>query len=80
MILYTLTMLTITQADRSRPTLKDDERFRNRLVCDLTMKAKLSLNMFTMVTITHADLSRSTLKDEERLNLLVCDPFVGLGT
>ena len=36
-------MLTITHANRNRPTLKDDERFRNGLVCDLnefTMNAK----------------------------------------
>ena len=46
-VLYMLTMLTITHADRSRPTLKDDERFRNGLVCDLnefTMNAKLFMN------------------------------------
>ena len=43
-VLYTLTMLTIAHADRGRPTLKDDERFRNGLVRDLnefTMNAKL---------------------------------------
>ena len=44
----TLTMLTITHADRSRPTLKDDERFRKGLVrCDLnefTKNAKLFMN------------------------------------
>ena len=34
-VLYTLTMLTIAHADRCRPTLKDDERFRNGLVRDL---------------------------------------------
>ena len=28
-VLYTLTMLRITHADRGRTTLKDDERFRN---------------------------------------------------
>ena len=27
-------MLTIAHADRGRPTLKDDERFRNGLVCE----------------------------------------------
>ena len=27
----TLTMLTTAHADRGRPTLKDDERFRNRI-------------------------------------------------
>ena len=40
-------MLTITHANRNRPTLKDDERFRNGLVCDLnefTMNAKLFMN------------------------------------
>ena len=36
LIIYTLTMLTIAHADRGRPTLKDDERFRNRM--DLTSK------------------------------------------
>ena len=39
-------MLTIAHADRGRPTLKDDERFRNGLVRDLnefTMNAKLSM-------------------------------------
>ena len=43
-VLYTLTMLTIAHADRGRPTLKDDEWFRNGLVRDLnefTMNAKL---------------------------------------
>ena len=29
LIINTLTMLTIAHADRGRPTLKDDERFRN---------------------------------------------------
>ena len=43
LILYTLTMLTIAHADRSRPTLKDDERFRNVLVYDLEMKLKTLL-------------------------------------
>ena len=41
-VLYTLTTLTITHADRGRPTLKDDER--DGLVHDLnefTMNAKL---------------------------------------
>ena len=33
-------MLTIAHADRSRTTIKDDERFRNGLVCDLEMKLK----------------------------------------
>ena len=35
-VLYTLTMLTIAHADRGRPTLKDDERFRNGLVTFIT--------------------------------------------
>ena len=35
-----LTMPTIAHADRGRPTLKDDERFRNGLVSDLGMKLK----------------------------------------
>ena len=40
-------MLTTAHADRGRPTLKDDERFRNGLVRDLnefTMNAKLFMN------------------------------------
>ena len=59
-------MLTIAHADRSRPTLKDDERFRNGLVCDLTrdkylamkakyltMKAKLTMNILnTMLCVS----------------------------
>ena len=36
LVIYTLTMLTISHADRGRPTLKDDERFRNKM--DLTSK------------------------------------------
>ena len=39
-VLYTLTMFTIAHADRGRPTLKDDERFRNGLVRDLNENAK----------------------------------------
>ena len=35
LVINTLTMLTIAHADRGRPTLKDDERFRNELVRDL---------------------------------------------
>ena len=31
LIITTLTMLTTAHADRGRPTLKDDERFRNRM-------------------------------------------------
>ena len=31
LIINTLTMLTIAHADRGRPTLKNDERFRNRM-------------------------------------------------
>ena len=47
LILYTLTMLTISHADRGRPTLKDGERFRNGLVRDLnelTKNVKLLMN------------------------------------
>ena len=32
LMIMMLTMLTNTHADRSRPTLKDDERFRNGLL------------------------------------------------
>ena len=39
-VFYTLTMLTIAHADRGRPTLKDDERFRNGLVRDLNENTK----------------------------------------
>ena len=35
LIINTLTLLTIAHGDRERPTLKDDERFRNGLVRDL---------------------------------------------
>ena len=35
LIINTLTMLTIGHADRGRPTLKDDERFRNGYFHDL---------------------------------------------
>ena len=35
LMVNTLTMLTIAHADRGKPTLKDDERFRNGLVSDL---------------------------------------------
>ena len=31
LIITTLTLLTTAHADRGRPTLKDDERFRNRM-------------------------------------------------
>ena len=41
LILNTLTMLTTAHADRGRPTLKDDEHFRNGLVRDLKEKLKL---------------------------------------
>ena len=44
-------MLTIAHADRGRPTLKDDERFRNGLVRDLnefTMNTKLPMNAKTI--------------------------------
>ena len=41
LIVYMLIMLTTAHADRGRPTLKDDEQFRNGLVCDLNLKLKL---------------------------------------
>ena len=53
LVLYTLTMLTTAHADRGRPTLKDDERFRNGLVRDLnefTMNAKLFMNAKSIYT------------------------------
>ena len=40
-VFYTLTMDTIAHADRGRPTLKDDERFRNGLFRDLNENAKI---------------------------------------
>ena len=55
-------MLTNTYADRSRPTLKDDERFRTGLVCDVTMNAKLTMN----INLT------KLLKTNVNLNTMLC--------
>ena len=45
LVINTLTMLTIARADRSKPTLKDDERqFRYGLFCYLKMNAKIIMN------------------------------------
>ena len=41
-------MLTIAHADRGRPTLKDDERFRNGLVRDLKMNANMNAKKLLM--------------------------------
>ena len=42
-IIYTLIMLTTAHADRGRPTLKDDERFRQVLVRDLQDKLSITV-------------------------------------
>ena len=62
LLLNALTMLTNTYADRSRPTLKDDERFRTGLVCDATMNAKLTMN----INLT------KLLKTNVNLNTMLC--------
>ena len=50
-------MLTIAFADRGRPTLKDDDRFRNVLVRDLkTIKPKIlyyTLNLKISETLSY---------------------------
>ena len=77
LLLNTLTMLTNTYADRSRPTLKDDERFRTRLVCDLnTMKAKLLATMNAKLTMNtkltmNANVTK-LLKTNMNLNSMLC--------
>ena len=57
LVINTLTMLTIAYADRGRPTLKDDERFRNGLVRDLkTIKPKIvyyTLNLKISETLSY---------------------------
>ena len=63
LIINTLTLLTIAHADRGRPTLKDDERFRNgyfhdlkirTLMCTRTILCKNSRTILckTLVSIT----------------------------
>ena len=61
-LLNTLTMLTIAHANRSRPTLKDDERFRNGLVCDLD-------NRTLMCTRSNLCLYRVKLTIETKLTM-----------
>ena len=64
-------MLTNTYADRSRPTLKDDERFRTGLVCDLnTMKAKLLATTNAKLTM-NANVTK-LLKTNINLNSMLC--------
>ena len=58
LIINTLTELTIAHADRGRPTLKDDERFRNVSVRDSKIR---TLNKCT----------RSILCKNSRLNVLL---------
>ena len=43
LVINTLTMLTIAHADRGKSTLKDDERFRNGLVCEYKHEAALTV-------------------------------------
>lgn len=59
---YTLTMFTNTHADRSWPTLKDADRFRNGLVCDLKEKLK---NMNQTISI----LSQTILRKNSCINI-----------
>ena len=59
LFLYTLTMLTIAHADRSRSTLKDDERFRNGLVCDL--KEKLKMNQIISIQSQTISIQSQTI-------------------
>ena len=78
LILYTLTVLTIAHVDRSRPTIKDDERFRNGLVCDLEMKLKTLLCSTCSKTI-----SRTISYTNSPLNVSMnyvrkCDSIVNL--
>ena len=78
LILYTLTMLTIAHVDRSRPTIKDDERFRNGLVWDLEMKLKTLLCSTCSKTI-----SRTISYTNSPLNVSMnyvrkCDSIVNL--
>ena len=63
-LLNTLTMLTIAHADRSRPTLKHDERFRNGLVCDLdnrTLMCTRSNLCYRTLMCTRSNLCYRTL-------------------
>ena len=48
LVINTLTMLTTAHANRGRPTLKDDERFRNGLVRDLKMNANMNAKKLLM--------------------------------
>ena len=61
-------MLTNTYADRIRPTLKDDQRFRTGLVCDVTKNAKLTMNVKLTMNINLTKL----LKTNVNLNTMLC--------
>ena len=78
LILYTLTMLTIAHADRSRPTLKDDERFRNGLVCDLEMKLKTLLCSTCSKTISRAISYTNSPLNVSMNYVRKCDSIVNL--
>ena len=73
LIINTLTLLTIAHADRGRPTLKDDERFRNGYFHDLKIRTLMCTRtiLWKNSRTTLCKNSRTILCKNSRFNYII---------